>query len=193
MDTTLTGLLFVSDKLINNNGISHYILPNLQDGFDLRTSSGEILASSKADVAGQGEIWVNASGERIAQVRENVYDGTTIDFTGGDVLTGYPNIYSGENYYNFGESIAYTAPGFDGGMDLISTTGSSILSIVPNALGEVTINTPITVDIPFMFQDPISVSSHLGEISDITQLAEYGDAVDFVDTASGLSDVLGLF
>lgn len=193
MDSTLIGLLFVSDKLINNSEISLYVLPNLQDGFDLRTSSGETLASSKADVVGQGDIWVNASGERIAQVRENVYDGTTIDFAGGDVLTGYSNMYGGENYYSMGESIAYTAPGFNGGVDLISTTGGSVLSIAPNALGEATINTPITVDIPFMFQDPISVSSQLGEISDITQLAEYGNAVDFVDGASGLSDVLGLF
>ncbi len=193
MDSTLSGLLFVSDKLINNSGISLYVLPNLQNGFDLRTSSGETLASSKADVVGQGEIWVSASGERIAQVSENVYGGTTIDFGGGDVLNGSSNIYDGENFYNFGESIAYTAPGFDGGVDLFSTTGSSILSIVPNALGEATIITPLTVDVPFMFQDPISVSSQLGAISDITQLEEYGNVVDFVDGASGLSDVMGLF
>ncbi len=188
---TIAAILFANDKLIKA-GQNVSILPDLFGGITLSTASGEVIASSRGEFMGS-ETFVDGSGNTIASVSTNVQGGTQVDLGSGEFINGIPNIYGGENFFGFGEMIGYSAPAFDGGVNLFTSTGSSITSISPTAFDSMSITTPITVHLPNDFSESFSFSTQLDPIADASHLTDFADVFDGVSGAAGFSDMLEFF
>ncbi|MED4353957.1 hypothetical protein P9265_16715 [Schinkia azotoformans] len=129
-----------------------FVLPNLYEGIDIRTGSGEILASSRPDVYGNGEVLIGENGESIAHVSENVMGGTKIDFGMGEVVNSYPNIYGGETFHNVEGIIGYTAPDPNDGLDFHSAFGEKLIDVSPNISGGLSVSETLNVPVPESLQ-----------------------------------------
>ena len=162
-------------------------IPNIFDGLDFRSGTGELLGSVAPDIFGMALF--NEHHEKIATIRENVYGGTQIDFHDGHVLNGIHNAYGGENFYDFSGLVGYTMPGINESIDLYSPTHDLLASAQPDALGglDITVNaTSGTIQAASDFHDQI-------DIADSLHAFDYFDALDSFDVIHSSSDLVDFF
>lgn len=169
------------------------ILPNLTGGYDVRTRGGEVLASYQpgSDI-GDGVV-MDGHGETIAHVRENVYDGTTVDFGTGHTVASMSNIQGGENFHDSLEGvIGYSQPNLSGGVEVHTAAGEKLYDAnVDPVSGGMTIDTSPEFISPNLDMDMIDVS-HLDALDTVSSALDAADMTSAVSSTMDGLDILDL-
>ncbi|MFD1739539.1 hypothetical protein ACFSCX_23950 [Bacillus salitolerans] len=160
--------LFGTIEQVNERMKTVHSHPNFSGGVDFRTSNGEVVASTRPGAG--GDTIVEADGEVVGHIRDNVTGGHTFDMGMGHAINSSPNIHGGMNYHDNVEGfIGYTKPTFDG-MGYYSPTHEQMLTMSNDSLvGGVMITSTPAIAIP----DP---------------LADYGTALDTLDITNSVLD-----
>lgn len=189
-DLLMCSLFSMIDETSNNLRNDH-ILPNFQEGYVVRDSSGAELSSFNPGVIeGTGTI-IDGAGNTVAHVREGV-TGAVIDYGGGDTVHIGNSLNGGEIFQNSNSDIlGYSNPGVMGEMNYQFSNGEAF-SIKENPIGEGFIRDH-EMTLPDF--DTFSVLD--------TSIYDFADSVSFVDSldmstnitdgVAGLIDLLGIF
>src|SRR5690606_563016 len=103
-----------------------YTMPDIVGGISLRTGRGHYVGAINESI--EGTKITNADHDVVATVDNNIMGGSQVNLSNGETISGIENIYGGENFYRLGESVGYTKPNIEGGIDVFPTTGEQILS-----------------------------------------------------------------
>jgi hypothetical protein len=186
----LLNLLYENDPILSPVHEVLHFKRNLLGGTSLADMNGNTIFETMPNVVG-GETVMFDGGET-AQLTENIYGGTTLDFTGTtNDIVGMPSIFGGESFHQGGEFIGSIEPSFMGnGFDFTSSTGDTLFSTSPDIFGgtEVTFSSPIidsssvwdTFDLHNSFSHIDTISSHLS-VADIGTATDVFDGLDFLD------------
>lgn len=186
--TLLESALFAH---LEPNGVQQelQVHPNMSQGVDVTTSNGEVLFSINPGVSTEGATLFDASGDKIATIRDSVHGTTVYDMGGGETAVSIPDIFNGSKILDHGEGfIGFTKPSFSGGMDLQNSFHQPIMKMNPSG-NEMFVTNP--VDIPD-FTPSISGNTFDGASAafDAADTADsLNDASDFIDVFDTLGDI----
>lgn len=171
----------------------HLLLPNFTGGMDLRSINGDVLATYEPGVGlGDGTV-LEAKGQPIAQVSENVQGGKVIDFGQGESISSIPNVYGGETYHSISEGvIGFTNPAFGGGMEFNIATGANVTAEYDPIRNGVSVSSSVTPPIPtdkWFDVEPIEEVSSEIELVDVVSGLDVGEGLDITDIIGAFNNV----
>ncbi|QHS23282.1 hypothetical protein GWK91_10120 [Virgibacillus sp. MSP4-1] len=187
----LLNSLFENDERVNANMEVLNVKENLLGGSSIVDRNGNPVLETMPNAAG-GETVMFENGET-ANLTDNIYNGSTLDFTGvSNDITTRPAIFGEEQVYQGSDHIGTLEPNLMGdGYDFTSTANDTLFSTSTNSFGD----TQISFDSSFFEAAPGSSAmdlhhsfSEIDTVSSQFSAADLGSATDAVD---GI-DVLGL-
>ncbi|RSL29758.1 hypothetical protein D7Z54_29440 [Salibacterium salarium] len=172
---------------------TYQVKENLLGGSSVVDGNGHAIVETMPHAAG-GETVTLADGDT-AHATENVYGGTTMDFTGTqNDIVGRPSIGGEENYYQNGEHVATSEPNLWGdGVNFTAPADGTVFQSSTDTFG----NQQVDMDSSLVNGEAGAPAADLENTfsgvdaasSDISAV-DLGSATDVMDAADG-ADLLG--
>lgn len=165
--------------------------PNIFDGVDYVTSTGQYLGSVNEGILGLD--LVGSGGETIGHASENIFGGLNVDLTGGESIVGMPGVL-GDNYYIGGEHLGYETANIFGSTDFVGDGGIHLASGTEGALGaQFHLADSFQAMPEFDFVSDISLNSFDAVNGAFDAGSSVSDAMDAMDALGSLDLLAGLF